>query len=116
MLGESDGSGKITEEEAESVKESEGQDTCCEVVSCDYDREATPLEFKKYYALNKGCKMTVQVNVLMWSGDASQGPISVFNPSMADERGKKVFSRKAMVFYLIVVGHPQTHGHVCNTK
>lgn len=51
MLGESDGSGKITEEEAESVKESEGQDTCREAVSYDYDREAAPLEFKKYYCL-----------------------------------------------------------------
>lgn len=49
MLGECNGSGKITEEEAESVKESEGQDTCCEVVSYDYDGEATSLEFKKLF-------------------------------------------------------------------
>lgn len=61
--------------------------------------------------------MTVQVNVSMRSqGTLHKAPISALNPSMADEKEKNVFSRKAMVHYLIVAGHPRTHRHVSNTK
>lgn len=50
--------------------------------------------------------MTVQVNVSMrGQGTLHKVPISALNPSMADEKGKNVFSRKAMVHCLIVAGH-----------